>query len=156
LSGELVVRTVAQTCVLSLVIFSARSYSTGASLEAPISAHLEPQHARIIVAFPNAPQRPPGMAGTTGRRYEGNRYLVAQSAHRAAQRVAAAYGLRIVASWPIKALGIHCVVYEIPDGRSASDLVAALTNDSHVAFAQPLQQFHTQASKHRRRSPQEF
>jgi hypothetical protein len=140
------VRAVAQTCVLSLVICSASSHSTGASLEAPISAHLEPQHARIIVAFPNAPQRPPGMAGTTRRRYEGNGYLVAQSAHRAAQRVAAAYGLRMVASWPIKALAVHCVVYEIPDGRPVSDLIAALIRDSHVAFVQPLQQFHTQAS----------
>ena len=141
-------RAVAQTCVLSFVIFSASSHSTGASLEAHISAHLEPQHARIIVAFPNAPQRLPGLAGTTGRRYEGNGYPVAQSAHRAAQRVAAAYGLRMVASWPIKALGIHCVVYEIPDGRPVSELVAALAKDSRVAFVQPLQQFHTQASKH--------
>jgi hypothetical protein len=148
LSGELTVRAVAQTCLLSLVIFSASSYSTGASLEAPISAHLEPQHARIIVAFPNAPQHPPGMAGTTGRRYEGSGYLVAQSAHRAAQRVAAAYGLRMIASWPVKALAIHCVVYEIPDGRSASDLVAALTRDPHVAFVQPLQQFRTRTSRH--------
>ena len=101
----------------------------------------------MIVAFSNMPQRSPGLAGTTAWRYNGNGYLVTQSAHRAAQRVAATFGLRMVTSWPIKALAIHCVVYEIPDGRPVSDVLAALTSDSQVVFAQPLQQFGTQARR---------
>jgi hypothetical protein len=139
-------RAVAHKRVLSLVILSASIGSSLAPLAVPASTDLEPQHSRIIVVFSNAPQRPPGLAGTTGGRYKGNGYLIAQSAHRAAQRVADAYGLRMIASWPIKALAVHCAVYEIPDGRSVSDLVAVLTSDSDVVFAQPLQAFHTQAA----------
>jgi hypothetical protein len=142
------VRPVAHTCVLSLLIFSASSFSSVASLEAPIPARFERQHARIIVGFFNVPLRPPGLAGATGWRYNGNGYQVAQSAHRTAQLVAAAFGLRMVASWPIKTLAVHCVVYEIPDSRPASELVAALMRDPRVALAQPLQQFHTQGSRH--------
>ena len=101
----------------------------------------------MIAAFSNTPQQSPGLAGTTAWRYNGNGYLVTQSAHRAAQRVAATFGLRMVTSWPIKALAVHCVVYEIPDGRLVSDVLAALTSDSQVVFAQPLQQFGTQARR---------
>lgn len=140
-------RAVAPACVLSFVVLSASMCSSTATFGAPTSTGLEAQHPRIIVAFPNEPQRSPGLAGTTGGHYKGSGYLIARSAHRAAQRLAAAYGLRMVASWPIKALAVHCVVYEIPDGRPVSELVAALTSDPSVAFAQPLQQFHTQARR---------
>lgn len=139
-------RTVAHTRVLSLVLLSASIGSNPAPLAAPTSTDLEPQHSRIIVAFSNEPQHPPGLAGTTGWRYNGNGYLIAQSAHRAAQRVADAYGLRMIASWPIKALAVDCVIYEIPDGRSVSDLLAVLTRDSDVVFAELVQTFHTQAA----------
>jgi hypothetical protein len=74
--------------------------------------------------------------------------VVAQTAYRAALNVAADYSLRLVASWPNKALGVHCVVYEIPDDRAVSSLLAALATDSRVAFAQPMNDFHTQADEH--------
>jgi hypothetical protein len=61
--------------------------------------------------------------------------------------VAAAYSLRMVDSWPIKALAIDCVVYEIPDGRTVSDILLALAKDSRIAFAQALQEFHTEVSQ---------
>jgi subtilisin family serine protease len=48
-----------------------------------------------------------------------------------------------VASWPIKALSMHCVVYEITDGRPVPEVLAALSKDARVALAQPLQEFHT-------------
>src|SRR5260370_32449927 len=138
----------ARCCTLGLVILGA---STGSSTEAPAapsSTHVGPQHPRILVAFANVPQRSPGPAGTTARRYKGDAYLISQSAHRAARHVAAAYSLRMVASWPIKALAIDCVVYEIPDGRAVSDLLSALAKDSRIAFAQAVQEFHTRISPH--------
>src|SRR5919108_113242 len=51
--------------------------------------------------------------------------------------------LRGVASWPIKALSMHCVVYEITDGRPVPDVLAALSKDRRVVLAQPLHEFHT-------------
>jgi subtilisin family serine protease len=114
--------------------------AAGATFAAPPSPAPLP---RIVVAFANEPHAAPGTAGTTGSHYGGDGYRVAQSAQQQARGLAAAYSLRQVASWPIKALSMHCVVYEVTDGRSVPELLAALSKDQRVVLAQPLQEFHT-------------
>jgi subtilisin family serine protease len=108
-------------------------------LAAPPAATLP----RIVVAFANAAHAAPGPAGTTGSRYGGSGYAVGQSASQQAKRIASAYALREVASWPIQALAMHCVVFEISDGRSVAAVLAQLSHDKRVLLAQPLQEFHT-------------
>jgi subtilisin family serine protease len=115
----------------------------GSALAAPPTAPPPAQPPRIVVAFANEPHMTPGPAGTTGSHYGGDGYRVAQNAQQQARRVAAAYSLRQVASWPIKALSMHCVVYEITDGRPVSEVLAALSKDTRVVLTQPLQEFHT-------------
>jgi len=100
---------------------------------------------RIVVAFANPAYSPPSAPGTTGARYGGDGYRVSQSAQSQVHRVAVAYALREVASWPIRALSMHCVVFEITDGRPVQQLLAALSRDPRVALAEPLQEFHTLA-----------
>lgn len=108
-------------------------------LAAPPTAALP----RIVVGFANAPHLAPGPAGTTGNRYGGSGYTVGQNASQQAKRVAAAYALHQVASWPIQALAMHCAVFEISDGRSVAAVLAQLSHDKRVVLAQPLQEFHT-------------
>ena len=134
-------RAIVHACLLSLAIFSASSFA--ASPAATASAQGEGTHARVVVTFANEPRQSPGPAGSTGRRYTGDGYLLAQSAHSQAKRVAAKYALREIANWPIRSLAIHCVVYEIPDDRSVATVLAALAKDSTVALAEPLSEFHT-------------
>ncbi|HEX4647542.1 MAG TPA: S8 family serine peptidase [Steroidobacteraceae bacterium] len=110
---------------------------------APPAAAPAAQGARIVVAFANEPHTAPGPAGTTGSHYGGGGYRVGQSAQQQARRVARAFSLREVASWPIKALSMHCVVYEITNGRPVPDVLAALSKDQRVVLAQPLHEFHT-------------
>jgi len=98
---------------------------------------------KIVVAFANEPLTSPGPAGTTGSRYSGTGYSVGQSAQRQARAVASQYSLREVRSWPIRVLSMHCVVYEIANGRPVEEVLAALSKDSRVVLAQPLQDFHT-------------
>ncbi len=98
---------------------------------------------KIVVAFTNEPLAAPGPAGTTGTRYSGTGYRVGQSAARQAHSIAAAYALREVRSWPIQVLSMHCVVFEITNGRPVLEVVAALSKDSRVLLAQPFQEFHT-------------
>ena len=104
-------------------------------------------HQFVVVTFANDPYRPASRAGSTGRHYAGGSYGLAQGALSNAQRVGATYSLRQVASWPIKELGVHCVVYEIPDSRSITEVLATLTRDPRVTLAQPLQEFHTLTSE---------
>jgi len=114
----------------------------GAALAAPPSPGAASK--QIVVAFTNQPQSLPSSAGSTGARYSGGGgYTVAQSAQRQARRVASDYALREVVSWPIQVLSMHCVVFEITNGRPAADVLASLAHDRRVALAQPLQEFHT-------------
>jgi hypothetical protein len=111
---------------------------------APSTPAASPALPRIVVAFANRPHTAVAVAGSTGSRYDGgDGYRLGQSAQQQARRVAAAYALREVASWPIRVLSMHCVVFEITDGRSPGEVLAALSKDSRVALAQPLQEFHT-------------
>jgi subtilisin family serine protease len=98
---------------------------------------------RIVVAFANPAHAAPAPAGTTGTRYGGNGYRVAQDAQREARRVAERYALHALSSWPIEALAMHCVVYEIRDGRNIEEVLALLKSDPGVLLAQPLQEFRT-------------
>lgn len=134
-------RAIVHACLLSLAIFSASGFAASPAKTA--SAQGEGTHARVVVTFANEPRQSPGPAGSTGRRYTGDGYLLAQSAHSQAKRVAAKYALREIANWPIRSLAIHCVVYEIPDDRSVATVLAALSKDSTVALAEPLSEFHT-------------
>jgi subtilisin family serine protease len=119
------------------------SAATPAATPAAAAASAPASLPRIVVTFANPPSRPPGPAGASGTYYGGTGYLAGQGALREAHRVAAAYSLREVASWPIQLLSVHCVVFEITNGRPVADVLAALSKDSRVALAQPLQEFHT-------------
>jgi len=137
-------RAIVHACLLSLVIVGAGVESSiAAAPVASASTQSETRHARVVVTFANEPRQSPGPAGSTGRRYTGDGYLLAQSAHTQAKRVAAKYALREIANWPIRSLAIHCVVYEIPDDRTVAAVLAALSKDSNVALAEPLSEFHT-------------
>lgn len=115
----------------------------GVALAAPPALPESATPPRIVVAFANPPHSAPGPAGATGSRYGGSAYGVAQGAQQLSRRVAAAYSLRAVDSWSIQALRMHCVVFEITDGRSVEQVLTALAHDSRVVLAQPLQEFHT-------------
>jgi subtilisin family serine protease len=134
-------RVFARFCALTAIVLAA-----WVSLPAwADSAHasFDSQHNFVVVTFRNELYRPASRAGTTSRRYTGDSYGVAQSAHDKARKVAAIYSLHEVASWPIKELGVHCVVYEILDARSVSEVLSALAKEPRITLAQPLQEFHT-------------
>jgi subtilisin family serine protease len=132
-------RRLAQLAALSWLTLIA---AVASAAEPPATSTLP----RVVVAFANEAHSEPGPAGTTGSHYGGAGYKVSQNAERQAQRVAKVYALRPVLSWPIDALAMHCVVYEIPDGRAVSEVLALLARDKQVVLAQPLQEFHTLTS----------
>jgi subtilisin family serine protease len=133
-------RAIVHATLLSLMMIGA---GTGIGGAAEPASSASTTHPRVVVTFANRPRQSPAPAGSTGRRYTGDGYLLAQSAHTDAKRVAAKYSLREVANWPIKSLAIHCVIYEIPDDRSVATVLAQLAKDSTVELAEPLSEFHT-------------
>lgn len=63
---------------------------------------------------------------------------------RAAQRLADAYGLRLVDGWAMPLLGVDCYIMAVPEGRSPADLAQKLAHERGVQDAQPSQLFHAQ------------
>jgi subtilisin family serine protease len=133
-------RAIVHACLVSLGLIAV-SFATPPAESVAVQG--DTHHPRVVVTFANEPRQSPSPAGSTGRRYTGDGYLLAQSAHAEAKRVASRYALKEIANWPIRALAVHCVVYEIPDNRSVATVVEALSKDSNVALAEPLSEFHT-------------
>lgn len=65
---------------------------------------------------------------------------------RIAGRLARAYGLTPVVSWPIPAAGVDCFVMQAPTDRSVEEVAAAVARDREVAGAEPLHTYRAQAA----------
>lgn len=101
-----------------------------------------PAERQIIVAIPNDDVRIQRRAGSISRPYAGaGSYRVAAQARQRMADLARNYGMRPLASWPIALLDLHCVVFELPQGRSRDELLATLVLEPDVVIAQPMQQF---------------
>lgn len=103
----------------------------------------------IVVAVAN-PLEPPSMhAGSSLLGYLPAKHYGA--GQRAANDLAAlkqAYGLRELTGWPIKALGVYCVVVEPPAGRR-DEVLRALARDDRVRLAEPLHDYALYAGRSR-------
>jgi len=79
----------------------------------------------ILVTVENEPTAMPTRAGSTTRGYDtAVRYQVSSQARATVQSLSSTYQLREVRSWPIPALHVHCIVFELP-GNADRDAVLA-------------------------------
>jgi hypothetical protein len=102
-------------------------------------------HSRLVVVTVRNPA-PPNIphAGSTTRTYDApTQYSVAPSAEAQANAIARTYGLKRAAAWPIAVLGVHCIVFEAPEGVDRAQLLTRLRHDQRVESAQPMQSFNT-------------
>ena len=92
----------------------------------PMAARMHPDD-YVIVTVRNDRERGVPRAGSTPRGYDGSaRYTIGVEARSASAALARQYGLQEVSGWPIAELGVHCVVFRIPAGESARQLLAKL------------------------------
>jgi subtilisin family serine protease len=99
----------------------------------------------VVITVRSDPQPAALSAASTPRGYVGlGTYAASGTALTESRGLARDYGLVEVASWPIVALGVHCLVYGLPVGADAARLMASLGRDRRVESVQPLQDFATQ------------
>jgi hypothetical protein len=101
----------------------------------------------VVVTLRNQPGPTVPRAGSTVGAYEApSTYAVAPATQVSAKAIATAHGLREVTAWPIGLLGIHCIVFEVPEGADRTQILERLRRDRRVESAQPLQSFSTLSS----------
>jgi subtilisin family serine protease len=61
---------------------------------------------------------------------------------RVAEQLANAYMLKLIADWPMPALGVDCFVMEVDHNDSVAHLAEQLSQDPQVESAQPMNVFH--------------
>jgi subtilisin family serine protease len=102
-----------------------------------------PEH-YIVAAVENGSAAAAGHAGSTPRAYDAIApYGPTPRARQLMKALESDYGLREVAAWPIEPLHMHCAVLELPATVDRTILLGALSHDSRIKLAQPLQTFVT-------------
>ncbi|HEY6455996.1 MAG TPA: S8 family serine peptidase [Steroidobacteraceae bacterium] len=126
--------------------------ATACSLTRPLQANPVPVQVRtsparyIVVTVRNEPGSQAEHPGSTPRGYDAaGRYGVTGSASRQVRALERAYGLREISAWPIAALQVHCIMFQLPDATARATMIALLANDRRVESVQPLNVFTTQS-----------
>jgi hypothetical protein len=102
----------------------------------------------IVLAVANPIQPPAIHAGSSllGYAPSGN-YGAGQRAASTLAALQRNYRWRQLVGWPIKGLGLYCIVLEPPAGTSRDTLLAALEHDKRVRLAEPLRDFSVYSSR---------
>jgi subtilisin family serine protease len=101
----------------------------------------------VVVTVAN-PSHPLSVrAGATPRGYSnGGLYSVSSAAASTVREIERDHGLHQVSAWPIESLGVHCIVFAVPSGSSAQQVIDSLQKDSRVESVQTLNEFKSQAA----------
>jgi subtilisin family serine protease len=128
---------IAILCWLALSLAGCAGHSGFPLLQEPGAA----EDRRILVTF---------IDRSIGRELAGNptdtyrpRGLYANSgwSARFAGDLAERYGLHLIAQWPVTALGVACVVYEVPANRSMDQVLRDLEKSGEVESAQSMRTY---------------
>ncbi|WP_139556802.1 S8 family serine peptidase [Methylotetracoccus oryzae] len=100
---------------------------------------------RILVAFPDGSiGRIPSGDSTNGYRRRGH-YGSSTWGVREAGDLRDRHALAEMDQWPIPVLGMHCVVYRVPEGRSVEVAIEGLQREDGVALVERMRTFRTLA-----------
>jgi hypothetical protein len=133
-------RALAAAAVLCACTGLAACAQPGAAPTQPVTADADSAASRqllVMLRMPLPHFRP-------GANYEGNYPADGNgpARRRAAQELANEHHLRIVDDWAMPVIGVDCFVMERPAGTEPGPVLAALSRDPRVAWAQPVNLFH--------------
>lgn len=99
----------------------------------------------VTVRQPRTPS--PRGAGSSAGGYGGaSAYSMTERTRRTFARLAREYHLVRREGWPIRPLGIYCVVYEIPAERQVTEVISRLAADERVESVQPMNRYQLESS----------
>lgn len=129
--------------IAASVALAAGCASAPPAPQLPDDAQSAPQR-YVVVTVRDRADSGSARAGSTPRGYDAMQpYGPSAGAGVAAAALADQFRLREVSSWPIRVLGVHCVVYLLPADADSTSVLDALALDPRVESAQPLLAFST-------------
>ncbi|WP_394753981.1 S8 family peptidase [Crenothrix sp.] len=72
-------------------------------------------------------------------------YASSTWSQRISDDIAADYHIQKITEWPMTAVGVHCIVYQVPLNVSVADVLKRLAQDTRVDIAQNMHVFNTRA-----------
>lgn len=144
-----------KTCLLlallGLAVFSVPSESKAApDSKGELYTLLDQKNADrlLMVGFSdNSINSLKGTASPLSYRNRGG-YRSSTWSERVTNQLADDYGLEKLAEWPMTEVGVHCVVYRIPDKSALSTVMESLSKDDRVEIVQNMNVFKTKADNY--------
>jgi len=137
---------------LVLWLMAALAAWPGAQASAQAAAHAATEPARtavqpaagaaeilVMLHLPAPHFRADGYSGASYRDDAGR-----QARQRIAQALAREHGMRLMEDWPMPALNVDCFRMRLASGQDPAAILAALSRDGRVAWAQSIQDFNAQ------------
>lgn len=127
--------------VLMLYVVCLLLTTPGHAQAAPVKAQDGDGEILVMLRLQNEHYRAEGGFGGgygSGSAQVGRRHI--------AERLAQAHGLHLVDNWPMPLVGVDCFIMQSEGAQTPDTAIAALMQDKTVAWAQPVQNYHTLAS----------
>ncbi len=67
---------------------------------------------------------------------------------RVGTQLAHKYGLTELAAWPVTELGLHCIVYQLPESLPMQQALLTIARDERLDLVQKMQFYHTRAHRY--------
>lgn len=122
---------------LTLLVIVGAAFAAPPSDSAPLAEDLP----RLLVTFRLQSDVDPWQLIGTRVYASSSKWPVSLHQRREARAFAHEYQLNLVKDWPIKTLGLYCVVYQAPSSQDLDHLLARLRDDATVETAEPMQSY---------------
>ncbi|MGZ8190175.1 MAG: S8 family peptidase [Methylococcaceae bacterium] len=133
--------------VALIFLFTVFASTENAFANADLTGLFKPADADriLLIGFPDQSiNRVQGASLSTSYRRRGT-YQSSTWSRRISDQIAEDYHLQKLTEWPMTEVGVHCVVYRVPEAISVEDAIQRLGQDDRVKIVQKLQQFKTKA-----------
>ena len=131
--------------LLALLTTACTTTATPQAKPVPAQARADAAHF-IVVTLRNEPSAQSEHPGSTARGYDAaGHYGVTAAARMQARALEREFGLHEVSSWPIAALHVHCIMFQLPGTGTRAAIMSLLAADRRVESVQPLNEFTTES-----------
>ena len=142
-------KTLPCLALLSLLSVSTPSTSLELGSDKELAAILNVNNAErlLLVGFPDQSMNRSQGGAPSAYRHRGS-YQTTSWSKRVSDEIADDYSIEKLAEWPMTEIGVHCIVYLVPDNKSVPEVVEKLSHNSNVSIVQNMHLYSTQASTH--------